>query len=196
MVEFCYGAHVRQVHYETEQMIKNKEQVVKRTLTQVNVLGLWFGEVVNESYSIVIHENDNSRTYAKMLYSGGDFCEVSKKERKSEIQFRCGTSSEYSMIISSREDPSCEYIVQIETPLLCQHPAFEIAIAPSLEIVCYPLIIDDWQASDMKMVADVQAEYDEIVKIVNNAAIYNAYEREQSDVENFAIAEEDSSEKE
>ena len=184
-VEFCYGKFIRQIHLEPKKQ-KNKEgQIVNSVsewdIKQEHVIGRWPTTQVIAKDSFVIHKNedDPKRTYASIVYDDGDECDLSRKPRKSEIQFRCGLNIEHSELIKSREDPSCEYIAQVDTPLLCHHPDFKIPSAPSREIVCYPFdekeFVDD--ASAMKQAADIQSESDAILKMVRNAARFKHEEK-------------------
>merc|ERR1719356_184053 len=127
-----------------------------------------------DSFKIHKNGNDPARTYASTIYSNGDECDLTKEPRFTEIQFRCGPNRENSELVKSREDPSCEYIAQVETPLLCGHPDFKIPSAPNYEIVCYPFDLKEFvePASSMKAVADVQSKTDSILNLVTNAAKY------------------------
>eukprot|EP00483_Globobulimina_turgida_P011566 UN11588 len=133
----------------------------------------------------MIHKNANDpqRTYASIVYDGGDECDVTKQGRKTEIQFRCALNERSSQLVKSREDPSCYYIAQVETPLLCQHPAFKIPSAPKHEIVCYPFDEKEFvePASLMKQVADIEAETDEILRMVTTAAKLKYQEEEEEE---------------
>merc|ERR1712129_292636 len=97
--------------------------------------------------------------------------------------FRCAAQRASSEGVKSREDPSCEYIVQVETPLLCGHPDFEIPSAQKQEIVCYPFeeeeFVDD--ASLFKATADIEAETDAILSMVGGAARHRHEQRSGGD---------------
>merc|ERR1712154_435697 len=107
-----------------------------------HIIGKWLdiknNPITKESYTIHKNANDPKRTYASIIYGNGDECDLNEVPRKTEIQFRCGLNMEHLELVKSREDPSCAYIAQIETPLLCKHPDFKIPSAPSYEILCYP----------------------------------------------------------
>ena len=141
-----------------------------------HVIGKWEESEPITADSFVIHQNGNdpARTYASIVYTNGDECDLTKVPRKTEIQFRCGLNRENSELVKSREDPSCEYIAQVETPLLCGHPDFKIPTAPNYEIVCYPFESHEFvePASAMKAVADIASETDSILNMVTNAAKY------------------------
>ena len=177
-VEFCYGEFIRQIHLEAKKQ-KNKKGQIVTSLTEWDIkqehyIGKWDDkkEITKNSFTIHKNANDPARTYASILYDNGDTCDLTKEPRKTEIQFRCGLNIEHSELIKSREDPSCEYIAQVETPLLCGHPDFKIPSAPSYEIVCYPFdekeFVDD--ASSMKQAADIQSESDSILRMITTVA--------------------------
>merc|ERR1712228_956422 len=207
-VEFCYGKFIRQIHLEPKKR-SNKRNQISNSLTewdikQEHVIGTWKKEQIINKDSFVLHKNeaDPKRTYASIVYDDGDECDLSRKPRKTEIQFRCGLNMEHSELIKSREDPSCEYIAQVDTPLLCHHPDFKIPSAPSREIVCYPFdekeFVDD--ASAMKQVADIQSESDAILRMVSNAARFKHEEKmkekeeKEKDVENIESIQEQKTE--
>jgi len=179
-VEFCYGRFIRQIHLEAKKG-KNKQGQIVQSLTewdikQEHVIGQWDERERITAESFVVHKNGNdpARTYASIVYSNGDECDLTKEPRKTEIQFRCGLNRDTSELVKSREDPSCEYTAQIETPLLCGHPDFKIPTAPNYEIVCYPFESEEFRnpASSMKAVADIEAETDSILNLIINAGDY------------------------
>jgi len=177
-VEFCYGKFIRQIHLEPRANAKiNKRQKGQKQewdMTQEHVIGRWNASVIVDANSFTIHKNENEpkRTYASIVYGYGDECDLSRNPRQTEIQFYCGLNLQHSELKKAREDPSCEYIAQVYTPLLCAHPSFKVPSAPSREIVCYPF--DDKEfgenASAMKEVADIQAESDAILNLVMGTA--------------------------
>eukprot|EP01084_Bolivina_argentea_P152888 266615_1 len=175
-VEFCYGQFIRQVHLEAKKEKNKKGQMVhtlKWDVKQEHVIGRWDAakDITKENYMIHKNEMHPQRTYASMVYGGGDQCDLNKKPRWTEIQFKCGANKHQSELVKSREDPSCQYIAVVETPLLCGHPDFKIPTAPKREIVCYPFDETEFvkEASSMKQVADAEVEMDDILRMVTSA---------------------------
>eukprot|EP00483_Globobulimina_turgida_P006993 UN07007 len=108
-VEFCYGSFIRQVHLEAKKQKNKKGQIVQSMtewdIKQEHVIGKWVLDEVINSKSYIIHKNTNDpqRTYASIVYDGGDQCAVTKEARKTEIQFRCALNQENSELVKSRE---------------------------------------------------------------------------------------------
>mmetsp|Transcript_12532 Transcript_12532/g.18943 ORF Transcript_12532/g.18943 Transcript_12532/m.18943 type:complete len:629 (+) Transcript_12532:43-1929(+) len=197
-VEFCYGQFIRQIHVEAKRSQNQQGQVVQSLteweVKQEHVVGRWPHDKVVDKSSFIIHKHaeDPRRTYASIVYHNGDDCDLTHEPRSTQIQFRCAPHLEHSQLVKSREDPSCHYIAQVDTPLLCQHPDFRIPTAPSLEIVCYPLNETEFvhAASMMKAAVDIQRETDPILDIVTKTA-HSKYaqmmKKEKTDLETTEI---------
>ena len=157
-------------------------------------MGRWDAResITENSFKIVKNENNPQRTYAEMIYDSGDKCDITGEQRSAKIQFRCAIQDKSTNMVSFREDPSCHYIVEIETPLLCKHNDFEIPKPPTHEIICYPyndkeLWIDnqnknkikpsnndnlnEFNAHSMKAVVDEQIKEDNFLKLLRDASI-------------------------
>lgn len=62
-----------------------------------------------------------SRKQLSLLYTGGDTCDITGKDRIVEVKLKCieKKNQPHSVSIYLMEPKSCEYVLGIESPLLC-----------------------------------------------------------------------------
>lgn len=110
--KFCYGKHVMQFHIDT----------IRRDFI---VLGEWN----EEAHLRWINANSwkrprpvNTRKFISQLYSDGDVCEITGKRRSVEVKLRCISNPEHpnSVAIFLSEPRTCEYLLVVESPILCE----------------------------------------------------------------------------
>lgn len=110
--EFCYGKSVEQYHTEKD-----------GSKTSIN-LGLFNKEKHLEW--IKQHPNKRpkpvaDRTTLSHLYSGGSVCDKTGKPRQTEVRLKClsNASNINSVSLYLLEPRFCEYILGVESPLIC-----------------------------------------------------------------------------
>uniref|UniRef100_A0A183BFL2 Endoplasmic reticulum lectin 1 n=1 Tax=Echinostoma caproni TaxID=27848 RepID=A0A183BFL2_9TREM len=115
--ELCYGKKISQFHEEREERLSE------------TVLGYYESETIwNETVDFV--------SMIFQFYTNGSVCDLTSKPRSSEVRYTCG--NEHSPeIISVNELESCIYLLTVEVPSLCAHPAFVVTVPPKVEeILC------------------------------------------------------------
>lgn len=110
--EFCYGKRVTQFHEEKD---KPRTSIL---------LGTWD----KKSHVTWIEERSERKPkkgkipkYVTHFYSGGDFCDATKKPRAVEVRLRCKDVKGHpdSVSLYLLEPRTCEYILGVESPIIC-----------------------------------------------------------------------------
>jgi len=89
--------------------------------------------------------------YYEEELGGGSECDITGEPRKCTVRFECNPSApstEIARIASVEEVSSCNYLMTVRSPLVCQHPAFQSVVAAAQaeaqskapEIIC----LTDW----------------------------------------------------
>ncbi|ETO08048.1 hypothetical protein RFI_29343 [Reticulomyxa filosa] len=118
-VEFCYGQHVRQVHFEP--VVENQSFVFQTSTININKKD----EMGWDGMGMIIPINSSVLSIRKD--------ELSPENTYVEMQ------EKVTILESYREDELCHYIAEVTTPRVCTHPDFVVPKSPSHEIVCFPL---------------------------------------------------------
>jgi len=115
--EFCYGKHVRQFHQE-------QDGSVPAQFLLGQDLGTTSGVPSSDFYS--------------EEYESGSICDLTGKHRTCEVRFYCSSQGDVSVFTSIKEPSSCNYIIRIDTPLLCKHPKYKSKLDTEPEkILCF-----------------------------------------------------------
>jgi len=115
--EFCFGKHVRQFHQE-------QDGTIPAQFYLGHDKGLTSGAPGPEYYS--------------EEYEAGSVCDLTGKERTCEIRFYCDPNADVSVFSSFKEPSSCNYVIRIDTPLLCKHPKYVSKLEEETEkILCF-----------------------------------------------------------
>ena len=110
----CLNKHVIQYHQDE----KTKKRIVIS-------LGEWnkenHVEWLNKHPTKRPLRDKGLRQSISLFYSNGDFCELTNKKRVVEVKFKCLVTKEKSHAISLYliEPTTCEYLLAIESPWLC-----------------------------------------------------------------------------
>lgn len=111
--EICIGKHARQFH-------KDKTGETNIFLGHFNEDHhlQWLSEHPNKRPKPV-----GQRKFLYHMYTGGDVCDVTGKARKVEVRLKCIDKTEHgsthSLSLSLSEPVTCEYILLVESLLLC-----------------------------------------------------------------------------
>jgi len=113
--EFCYGQKVDQYHEE-----KGGPHGTKRTVLNLGRFNL-------DKHKEWIDQNPNkrpkpleTRKHVSHFYSGGDICDITGKPRHVEVKLKCKKSESASAVsIYLLEPKTCEYVLGVESPLVC-----------------------------------------------------------------------------
>lgn len=120
-------------------------QQTKMVVTAEFILGQIGGDTPYDVHlantKIVPGENWES-SYVSQVYTDGTVCDLNNKPRQIESRIYCGIADKAHQIKNVVESSTCEYIITIQTPLLCSHPQFKPEVAKVHEIVCHPLVDD------------------------------------------------------
>ncbi|XP_022904444.1 endoplasmic reticulum lectin 1 [Onthophagus taurus] len=110
--EFCYGKSVEQYHMERD-----------KTKTSIS---LGFFDKKKHIEWINAHPNKKPkpvavRTQLSHFYSGGNVCDKTGKPRQTEVRLKCleNASSSNAVSLYLLEPKYCEYILGVESPLIC-----------------------------------------------------------------------------
>jgi len=103
--EFCNGKSVKQFHEEPD----GSRVVV--------VLGTWNKEKHIAWYKKKTRKK--SPKYVSHYYSGGDVCDITGEERHARVDLKCKKGEGQELSIYMVEPKTCEYIVGVESPILC-----------------------------------------------------------------------------
>ncbi|XP_014662882.1 PREDICTED: protein OS-9-like isoform X2 [Priapulus caudatus] len=130
--EFCYGKYITQYHLEGK----------KRSGDEI-VLGIYESEydwIENgEKKQSAKNENQLSR-YHSQHYVNGTKCDLTEKERKTEVRFMC-EEGKGDYIARIEEPQTCSYIVTVHTMRICHHPYLKRPQKlKSHPIVCSPAL--------------------------------------------------------
>lgn len=109
--EFCYGRKVIQYHEE-----KDSRTVITLGVWQKNVHLKWLNDNPSKRPKPVAQRRSVSQ-----FYTGGDFCDLSKKERQVEVKLKCkdNPNQPHAMAIYLVEPNSCEYVLVVESQIFC-----------------------------------------------------------------------------
>merc|ERR1712156_148686 len=113
--EFCYGQKVDQYHEE-----KGGPHGTKRTILNLGRFNLdkhkeWIDQNPNKRPKPV-----ETRKHVSHFYSGGDICDITGKPRHVEVKLKCKKSDSPSAVsIYLLEPKTCEYVLGVESPLVC-----------------------------------------------------------------------------
>lgn len=109
--EFCHGKHVRQFHMD---------HIPPNEMRLGAEFYLGFATEVSED---VISES--SWTF-RANYEKGTKCDLTSERRTSVVNFVCDPKGD-THIESIVETTSCNYEVNVNTPLLCKHPKYKVS---------------------------------------------------------------------
>ncbi|XP_077996481.1 endoplasmic reticulum lectin 1-like [Glandiceps talaboti] len=103
--EFCYGKYARQYHVE------------KTGRTEIK-LGSWNEQEHREWFRKFKKTKGQKSVY--LFYGHGDVCDLTGKERQVQVKLKCKESqAPHSVSIYLVEPTTCEYILGVESPLIC-----------------------------------------------------------------------------
>lgn len=111
--EFCYGRYVRQFHID-----KNGETSVMLGHFDEDAHKKWLKENPQKRPFTKI----GSRTHLTHFYQGGSICEKTGEKRQTEVQLKCmeNSSSLTKVSLFLMEPKMCQYILGVESPLICE----------------------------------------------------------------------------
>ena len=81
------------------------------------------------------------------VYDNGTECDLTGTPRKVELQVKCGVET-LNTVTSIKERSTCEYIVELKSPLICGHPLFVHSESPAEDIDCFPIAAEDPDVSE------------------------------------------------
>jgi len=109
--ELCYGRYVRQYHID-----RNGEQSIVLGNFKIAEHINWLREHPHKR-----PRNKGRKKELSYLYTDGSFCEKSGKARQTEVKLRCleKSSSLTSVSLFLVEPRTCEYELNVESPIIC-----------------------------------------------------------------------------
>ncbi|KAM7116990.1 endoplasmic reticulum lectin 1 isoform 1-T1 [Ciconia maguari] len=114
--EFCYGKYVHQYHEDKE---SGKTSVVVGTWSKEEHIE-WSRKNAARTYSL---REDGTQTVRMVshFYGNGDVCDLTEKPRQVTVKLKCKESdSPHAVTIYMLEPHSCQYILGVESPVICK----------------------------------------------------------------------------
>lgn len=137
----CYTHHGGWWTYETCLFGKFKQfhQDKNKNLIEQNLLGQYTPPepslLAEEKEPGLVQDLDNpERSYLLLNYTGGSMCGIAGKERTATLKVTCGDTL---FITNIQETSTCTYTATVQSPALCNHPAFWPKIEEPLKIHCW-----------------------------------------------------------
>ncbi|KAI9837698.1 MAG: Protein OS-9 [Sclerophora amabilis] len=166
--EFCYNAHVKQFHQQPPQRGLPPYTPLEDPATPSYILGRARNRDDGDDWEYQEPRNDISESqrhgdvdatelqvkgetrYLVQKLGAGTVCDLTGKDRRVEIQFRCNPHSS-DRIGWIKEVTTCAYLMVVETPRLCDDVAFlpprhNQAHPVACREVLRPEDIPDWHA--------------------------------------------------
>uniref|UniRef100_A0A8B9C4P6 Endoplasmic reticulum lectin n=1 Tax=Anser brachyrhynchus TaxID=132585 RepID=A0A8B9C4P6_9AVES len=114
--EFCYGKYVHQYHEDKE---SGKTSVVVGTWNKEEHIE-WSKKNAARTYYL---REDGTQTVRMVshFYGNGDVCDLTEKPRQVTVKLKCKESdSPHAVTIYMLEPHSCQYILGVESPVICK----------------------------------------------------------------------------
>jgi len=140
--EFCFGKQLRQYHLSQEG--KLDEYFLGRAVDPNLGVELLHEmetndvELLRRMDALKVDRGGDHAFFYSESYAFGTPCEIEDRaQRQVEIRWFCSNGASSSSIRGIKEPASCQYILEVDTPLLCQHPSYRSAETPLHVIACY-----------------------------------------------------------
>ncbi|CAD5111143.1 DgyrCDS480 [Dimorphilus gyrociliatus] len=129
--EFCFGKYIRQYHME-DNKISGKIIYLGYYESEYN----WDNETDNESKSRL-------NRYHSQYYTNGSSCDVTGKQRRTEVRFICDHESG-DRIDDVYEPETCVYVLTIHTMKICHHPYLKPPTKKKATVIqCKPVVTQE-----------------------------------------------------
>lgn len=114
--EVCFNKHV--IQYHDDDQTKKRQTIVLGTWNEENHLK-WIGARPNKRPL----EKKSERVYSSLLFTDGNKCDETNRNRFVEVKFKCLRNKPNSGAISLYliEPATCEYLLSVESPWLCDY---------------------------------------------------------------------------
>jgi len=120
--EFCHTKHIRQFHQERDLPIRPQDEFF---------LGRYAASIAGEIKS------DPEQSYYAYRYTDGTVCDLNGQKRSTEVRFFCSGEKSASALMDVKEPSSCNYVLAVNTPLICKHPSFKTKKETTMTIQCF-----------------------------------------------------------
>ncbi|XP_075239247.1 uncharacterized protein LOC142334808 isoform X3 [Convolutriloba macropyga] len=119
--EFCFGTQITQFHAEGKSASGSRSTASGSSMTLS--LGHFSHETVwdNETFSVEELRSRQTIRYHSQYYRNGSKCELTGAARETQVKFYCAPQ----LKISINEPSTCNYVVVVNTPVLCDLPVFK-----------------------------------------------------------------------
>ncbi|KAF5132610.1 hypothetical protein DV495_001076 [Geotrichum candidum] len=120
---FCYGKDIKQFHVDASQL-KSGVLPDPKQAVMMFVLGK-FDYKPNGAlkYDLKL-KSEGDVNYLSYKLGLGTVCDLTGKDRSTEVQFYCSPKQELDSVLWIREVNSCEYKMAISTRKICDNPIF------------------------------------------------------------------------
>ncbi|WFD34476.1 protein-L-isoaspartate(D-aspartate) O-methyltransferase [Malassezia cuniculi] len=160
----CFGGKIQQFHPRHDQtiyegLIYAKYVPKKDSSTSSFVLGTWSPEISSSIRSIsnpdYVQEGD--RVFLEQIWTDGTMCDMTGLPRVTRVEFHCSAGRE--SIETIVEGLTCNYLMRIGMPSLCDIPQFAQSQEAEGEPIVCSLVVPDDPEESQAYVAQVRAEF-------------------------------------
>lgn len=145
--EFCVGKQLRQYHLDAKGKVEKEYFLgiatsADTTGTNPSEPRAAPAEISEEEFlhrlgATKKHQEEKTSFYAEQ-YKWGTGCDVTQgTPRQFEARWSCASGAAGTGIRTVAEPASCQYVIEIDTPLLCAHPAYRSTQTPTFVTMCY-----------------------------------------------------------
>lgn len=120
---FCYGRDIKQFHIDPSQL-KLGVPPDFRNADMLFVLGMFDRKPSGTMNYKVNIKNEGEVNYLSYTLNKGTVCDLTGKDRSTEVQFYCNPTQELDSVLWIKEIKSCEYKMAISTKKICGNPIF------------------------------------------------------------------------
>lgn len=139
--EFCFGRQVRQFHTNPQGKIE-AEYFLGRLAEPALGVDYLHDIETNDRELLRLLESmkediPSGTPFYSERYKYGTPCDIAEGQRSVEIRWNCAPQATQTLIRSIKEPISCHYVMEVDSPLLCQHADYKSDTEPHHAINFY-----------------------------------------------------------
>lgn len=96
--------------------------------------------------------------YISQIWTDGTRCNINNEVRTTEVQFHCSMTPSHDRITVIKEVTTCNYVVVVNTPRLCEEPALAQVEDEVREVRCQPILSDTEIEQSQRVAATIEAD--------------------------------------
>jgi len=130
--EYCYNKHIRQFHMEDSKVVNEfylgSQKIDKEEPSRP------FGDEQQQQQPLDGQLDDK---YFSHFFDEGTPCDLTGIPRTTEVRYFCA-NMESTIISGISEHSTCNYVLMVASPLLCQHSSYQTNRELIEKIQCFP----------------------------------------------------------